>query len=64
MQKKLLACLLVAPVAGTAMADINVEAFPPTAQPSLSTTPGDGFSYDFNKGGLIAPVGTGVVTSR
>ena len=62
MQKKLLACLLVAPVAGTAMADINVEAFPPTAQPSLSTTPGDGFSYDFNKGGLIAPVGTGVVT--
>ena len=41
MQKKLLACLLVAPVAGTAMADINVEAFPPTAQPSLSTLPGD-----------------------
>ncbi len=64
MQKKLLACLLVAPVAGTAMANISIEAFPPQDQPSLTTTPGEGFNYNFNKdgAGLAAPVGTGVVT--
>lgn len=63
MQKKLLACLLVAPVAGTAMANIDIEAFPPEGAPSLTTTPGEGFDYNFNGGvGLAAPVGTGEVT--
>lgn len=50
-------------MAGTAMADINIDAFPPQDQPSLTTTPGEGFNYNFKDGaGLAAPVGTGVVT--
>lgn len=50
-------------MAGTAMANIDINAFPPEGAPSLTTTPGEGFDYNFKGGvGLAAPVGTGEVT--
>lgn len=62
MQKKLLACLLVAPVAGTAMANVAIpqESFP--ADKAQSVTGTDlGFKFDFANGGLLAPIGAGTV---
>ncbi len=62
MQKKLLACLLVAPVAGTAMANVAIpqESFPADKAQSVTGTD-RGFKFDFADGGLLAPIGAGTV---
>lgn len=67
MQKKVLACLLVAPMAGNAMANINI---PEKDYPSNSAdvAPGSDIKYEFNFGtggnGLIAPIGAGTIKFR
>lgn len=57
MQKKLLACLLVTPVATAAMADTIVSDFDPNEATTDATQ--DGFELNFDEGGkgLYAPVG-------
>lgn len=65
MQKKLLACLLVAPVAGSALANVNIpkESFPGDAAQSVTGTSAD-YKFDFTDGGLYGPVGVGTVTFK
>ncbi len=64
MQKKVLACLLVTPVAATALANVNIEGskFPADAAQSVSGTD-EGFRFNFNADGegLVAPIGAGIV---